>query len=44
MLLMPFDKKASMVLVLAALLPMIPLLGTSVPLGDILKALGKFLV
>ncbi len=44
MLLMPFDKKASMVLVLAALLPMIPLLGTSVPLGDILKALGEFLV
>jgi hypothetical protein len=44
MLLMPFDKKASLVLVLAALLPMIPLLGTSVPLGEILKALGEFLV
>ena len=44
MFFIPFDKKASMVLVLAALLPMVPLLGTSVPLADILKALGKFLV
>ncbi len=44
MLLMPFDKKASLVLVLAALLPMVPLLGTSVSLGEILKALGEFLV
>jgi hypothetical protein len=44
MLLIPFDKKASLVLVVAAVLPMIPLLGTSIPLGDILKALGEFLV
>ena len=44
MLLIPFDKKASLILVLAALLPMVPLLGTSVPFGDILKALGKFMV
>ena len=44
MLLLPFDKKASLLLVLAALLPMVPLLGTSVSLGEILKALGEFLV
>jgi hypothetical protein len=44
MLFLPFDKKASMVLVVAAVLPMIPLLGTSLPLGEILKALGEFLV
>jgi hypothetical protein len=44
MLLMPFDKKASIMLAVAAVLPMIPLLGTSIPLGEILKALGEFLV
>ena len=44
MLLLPFDKKASLVLVVAAVLPMIPLLGTSIPLGEILKTLGEFLV
>ena len=41
---MPFDKKASLVLALAAILPLIPLFGTSIPLGEILKALGAFLV
>ena len=44
MLLMPFDKKASLVLVVAAVLPLVPLLGTSIPLGEILKTLGEFLV
>ena len=44
MRLIPFDKKASMVLVVAAVLPMVPLLGTSIPLGEILKTLGEFLV
>jgi hypothetical protein len=44
MFLMPFDKKASLVLVLAAIVPMVPLLGTSVSLGEIMKALGEFLV
>ncbi len=44
MFLMPFDKKATLVLVLAATLPMVPLLGTSVSLGEIMKALGEFLV
>jgi hypothetical protein len=44
MFLIPFDKKASLILVIAALLPMVPLLGTSVPLGEILKTLGEFLV
>ncbi len=44
MLLLPFDKKASLLLVIAALVPMVPLLGTSVSLGEILRALGEFLV
>jgi hypothetical protein len=44
MQLMPFDKKALIVLVLAALIPMIPLLGTVIPLTEILSTLGKFLV
>jgi hypothetical protein len=44
MRLMPFDKKASLVLVVAAVLPMVPLLGTSIPLAEILKTLGEFLV
>ena len=41
---MPFDKKASLVLVVAAVLPMVPLLGTPIPLAEIMKALGEFLV
>jgi hypothetical protein len=44
MRLIPFDKKASLVLVLAAVLPMVPLLGTSIPLAEILKTMGEFLV
>jgi hypothetical protein len=44
MRLMPFDKKASLVLVVAAVLPMVPLLGTSIPLAEILKTLGELLV
>jgi hypothetical protein len=44
MYLIPFDKKASLILVIAALLPMVALLGTAVPLGEILKTLGEFLV
>jgi hypothetical protein len=44
MLLVPFDKKALMVLILAAVIPMIPLLGTELPFMDILKALGEFMV
>jgi hypothetical protein len=42
MLLIPFDNKASVVV--AAVLPMIPLLGTSLQLREVLKALGEFLV
>jgi hypothetical protein len=44
MQLVPFDKKALVVLVLAALIPMIPLLGTVVGLTDILSMLAKFMV
>lgn len=44
MLLVPFDKKAVIVLLAAALIPMVPLLGTSVALTDIISMLGKFMV
>ena len=44
MQLLPFDKKALIVLVSAALIPMIPLLGTVIGLTDILSMLGKFMV
>ena len=39
-----FDKKALIVLVLAALIPMIPLVGTAIPLLEILSKLGEFMV
>ena len=44
MQLLPWDKKALTVLVAAALIPMIPLLGTVTSLTDILSMLGKFMV
>jgi len=44
MQLIPFDKKALVVLVLAALIPMIPLLGTAIPLTEILAKLAEFMV
>ncbi len=44
MQLLPFDKKAVIVLVAAALIPMIPLLGTVTGLTEILSMLGKFMV
>jgi hypothetical protein len=40
----PFDMKAFAVLVLAALIPMVPLLGTAVPLTDIFMKLGALLI
>ena len=40
----PFDKKAVVVLALAALIPMIPLVGTAIPLAEILSKLGEFMV
>jgi hypothetical protein len=42
--LMPFDKTALIVLVMAALIPMIPLLATAIPLAAILSKLAKFMV
>jgi len=39
-----FDPKAVAVLVVAALIPMIPLLATKVPLGEIFMKLGEMLV
>ena len=44
MQIVPFDKKAMAVLVLAALIPMIPLVGTAIPLAEILSKLGEFMV
>ncbi len=39
----PFDKKAFFVLVLAAVLPMVPLIGTVVPLSEIIGRLAELL-
>ena len=44
MRLIPFDKKAVGVLLVAALLPMLPLVGTAIPLKEILSKLGEFMV
>ncbi len=44
MQLVPFERKAVLVLVVAALLPMIPLVGTAIPLKEILSKLGEFMV
>lgn len=42
--LVPFDAKAFVVLVLAGLIPMIPLIGTAIPLREIFVKLGELLV
>ncbi len=39
-----FDRKALVVLIVAAVAPMVPLLGTMIPLKEILKMLGEFMV
>jgi hypothetical protein len=44
MRLIPFDTKAFAILVVAALLPMLPLLGTAIPLKEIFMKLGELLV
>jgi len=44
MQLIPFDKKALAVLIVAALIPMIPLLGTAVPLTEILSKLAELML
>ncbi|MES2791493.1 MAG: hypothetical protein V4719_17885 [Planctomycetota bacterium] len=44
MRLMPVDTKALAVFAVAALLPMVPLIGTAIPLQDILSKLGELLV
>jgi hypothetical protein len=44
MQLIPFDRKALLVLIVAALIPMTPLLGTSVPLTDIVSKLAELMV
>ena len=43
MQLVPFDKKALIVLLAAILIPMVPLLGTVIGLTDIVSMLGKFM-
>ena len=40
----PFDKKAVVVLLVSALIPMAPLLGTTVALSEIVSMLGKVMV
>jgi hypothetical protein len=44
MRLIPFDTKAFVVLAIAALLPMIPLVGTAIPLNEIFMKLGELLI
>jgi hypothetical protein len=44
MQLIPVDKKAVGVLILATLIPMIPLVGTAIPLKEILAKLGELMV
>ena len=44
MWLMPFDTKAFVVLALAALIPMLPLVGTAIPLQEIFSKLGELLI
>jgi hypothetical protein len=44
MQLVPLDKKALLVLIVAALLPMIPLVGTAIPLNEILSKLAELMV
>jgi hypothetical protein len=44
MQLIPIDKQALVVLVAGTLIPMIPLVGTTIPLAEILSKLGEFLV
>lgn len=44
MWLVPFDRKALSVLALAAALPMAPLLGTAIPLGEILQKLAGLVI
>jgi hypothetical protein len=44
MRLLPFDRKALMVLIAAALIPMIPLVGIELPPQEILKTLSEFLL
>jgi hypothetical protein len=44
MQLIPLDKKALFVLIAATLIPMVPLVGTTIPLTEILSKLGEFLI
>jgi hypothetical protein len=44
MRLLPFDSKAFVVLVLATMLPMVPLVGTEIPLHEIFARLAEMLV
>jgi hypothetical protein len=44
MRLIPFDTKAFVVLAIAALVPMIPLVGTAIPLNEIFMKLGELVI
>jgi hypothetical protein len=41
---MPFDTKSAMLLALSAAIPLLPLVGTSIPLREIVSRLAEFLV
>jgi hypothetical protein len=41
---LPFDREAALVLLVAALLPMVPFFATTIPLPDILQKLAVFMV
>jgi hypothetical protein len=41
---MPFDMKAFVVLVLAILIPMVPLIGSAIPLKEIVSKLFELVV
>jgi hypothetical protein len=44
MQLIPFDRKALLVLIVAALIPMIPLVGTSIPFTEIFSKLAELMI
>jgi hypothetical protein len=44
MRMVPFDSKSFMIVAIAAALPMLPLVGTEIPLQEILSKLGEFVI
>ena len=44
MSLIPFDRTALVLIVLAAIVPLLPLIGTEIPLPDVMSKLAEFLI